>query len=294
MAAAKKKSTKGTRKATLDKRRKAKKVEAKLGVFGKRAVWGGVFAFVALWGTAWFFLSDADTRTATWIDDQAMNITRSAGYEVKNIPVDGIHHTDADALLAVINIKSGDPIFRFKPKEAKEQIERIGWVRSAHVERRLPDTIYIKLDEREPIALWEDNGQVYVIDSEGVQLTQNNLNAFKDLVMVRGAGAEKAVPKLMEKLSAHQEIISKIDYAQRIDDRRWDIVMHGGMRLKLPESGVVAALENVVQSERETGLLSKDNIVEIDARYKERLIVKPKQGNVQDYKFDTVHVGRQL
>ncbi len=294
MAAAKKKSTKGTRKATLDKRRKAKKVEAKLGVFGKRAVRGGVFAVVALWGTAWFFLSDADTRTATWIDDQAMNITRSAGYEVKNIPVDGIHHTDADALLAVINIKSGDPIFRFKPKEAKEQIERIGWVRSAHVERRLPDTIYIKLDEREPIALWEDNGQVYVIDSEGVQLTQNNLNAFKDLVMVRGAGAEKAVPKLMEKLSAHQEITSKIDYAQRIDDRRWDIVMHGGMRLKLPESGVVAALENVVQSERETGLLSKDNIVEIDARYKERLIVKPKQGNVQDYKFDTVHVGRQL
>lgn len=292
--AAKKKTaskSKGTRQSTLKKRKALKSAP---NIFGRKALWGGVAIVGFLWAGAWFFLSDADTKTAHWISDQTMNLTRAAGYEVENILVEGREYSDAEALLAIVNVREGDPIFRFKPLEAKQQIEKIGWVKSARVERRLPDTIYIHLNERAPIALWQHEDNLYLIDSEGERLTQNNLVAFKDLLMVSGHGAQKTVPALNEMLSLYPELVTNVDHAERIDNRRWDVVLKNNKRIKLPEKSASEALAHVMKRQKEDKILDKESIRDIDARYKGRLIVRTQLGKVQDYKSGIFDAGARL
>ena len=52
----------------------------------------------------------------------------------------------------------------------RERVEQLQWVRYAIVERVFPDTITIKIVEREPVGLARIRGQVYQFDTEGAVL----------------------------------------------------------------------------------------------------------------------------
>ncbi len=167
-------------------------------------------------------------------------------------------------------------------------------MKSVRVERRLPNTVYINLKERTPIALWQHDDSLYLIDSEGERLTQENLAAFKDLLMVSGQGAQKAVPALNKMLSSYPDLIANVDHAERIDNRRWDVVLKNSKRIKLPAKASSEALAHVMERQTEDQILDKESIMDIDARYKGRLIVRTKLGKVQDYKSGIVDAGVRL
>ncbi len=240
--------------------------------------------FLTIWAGTWFFMSDYDTKLVDITKSKTLNLSGKAGFKVKNILVEGRKYTDADVLLALINIGEGDPIFLFEPTEAKAQIEKIGWVKSARVERRLPDTIYIDLIEREPMALWRHNDELSLIDADGAILTQDNLDEFKNLFMITGKGAPKKTPALVISLENHTEFLKLIDHAELIDNRRWDIVLKDGKRIKLPEHNKALAIKALVEKHAEHQILTQKAVRDIDARYKGRLIVRTRLGTVQDYK----------
>ncbi len=289
--------SKGTRRSTLKKKRTVKRsggfIEV-LALWGRRAAVICVALMIMLWGGAWFFLSDADTDSANWIKDRSIAAAGSAGYRVENILVEGRQYSDADALLALINIEKGDSIFLFDPTDAKAQIEKIGWVKSARVERRLPDTIYIKLEERRPLALWKNGKTLSLIDSNGAVLTQENLGRFKNLLMIRGKGAPKKAESLLALLDAEQALKQLVDHAVLVETRRWDIYLQDGKRIKLPETDVGLAIRNMMLRHEQDNILGKDSITVIDARYQGRLIVRTKLGKVQDYKAGLVDASASL
>src|SRR3546814_9628127 len=63
-------------------------------------------------------------------------------------------------LLAALGIGRGEPILRFDPDAAHEAILALPWVKTASVERRLPDTIFVRIEERRPMALWQNERQL--------------------------------------------------------------------------------------------------------------------------------------
>ena len=73
----------------------------------------------------------------------------------------------------------------------REQLLRYGWIADAHVSRRLPDTLLIDIVEREPAAVWQDRGQLTLIDATGVLLEPVRPDAMPDLPLVIGPGADR-------------------------------------------------------------------------------------------------------
>ncbi len=280
MLAAIRRSSIGTRKSTLRRKRAAK---SKISQFKKPLI-AGTLAALILWAGLWFFLSDMDTRLMSAAKNQTLKFTAKAGFRVDNLLVEGRKYTDAQTMLALMNIQKGDPIFLLDPVDAKTQIEKIGWVKSARVERRLPDTVYIRLEERNPIALWKNENALSLIDYQGVILTRSNLSAFKDYFMVDGAKAPEQAAALINMLSKQPDIMAMVDHAEYIDGRRWDLLLTDGKRIKLPESGIDLALKALAEKHGEDQVLTKEAIRDIDARYQGRLIIRTRLGTVQDYK----------
>ncbi|MGH1455869.1 MAG: cell division protein FtsQ/DivIB [Alphaproteobacteria bacterium] len=292
MAAAKKK--KGTRKSTIRKRKTQNAKRDNLIRMARRVVILTVIIVVTGWAMAWFILSDSHTTSSNWIKDKTLAITADAGFKVEEILVDGRHNTNPDLLLALINVKEGDPIFLFSPKDAKEKIQEITWIESVHIERRLPHTIYIKLHERTPFALWHNDGKLVVIDVNGSILTNQNVEPFKDLMMIRGAGAQAKAHEFLNILSGEKILLSMIDHAELIDERRWDLLLKDGKRIKLPEDDIGLAMRHLMRRHAQEDILGKESITDIDARYQGRLIVRTKLGTVQDYKAQVDIVGTPL
>ncbi len=206
-----------------------------------------------------------------------------AGFTVEDILVEGRIHTDADVLRALINTEKGDPILAFSPSEAKEMIERVAWVKEAHIERRLPHTIYIGLLERKPMALWQHKGKVRIIDTDGETITDRKKQEFKELPIIVGENAPRQAPGLLSMVALEPELAERMDAASWIGDRRWDITLKSGAVVKLPEGDVALALNRLVKAQKDDGLLDK-RVKMIDVREADRIIVQTNPGAVQEYK----------
>lgn len=282
-----------TRKSTIKKKRKVGKFD-QLFMWGKRISLICAIIAVICWAGAWFFLSEADSYAANWVRQTTLSITADMGFRVDDILVEGRKYSDSDLLLAMVNIKQGDPIFIFDPNEAKRQIERLGWVKSARVERRLPSTIYISLEERSPLVLWQHEGGLSLIDSNGEILERANLDKFKDLLMIRGKGAPSMAEDITMMLEGEPSLRDRVDHADLIDARRWDLYLDDGKRIKLPEKDVGLALRSIMIRQEQEDILNMDFITVIDARYKGRLIVRTKLGKMQDYKTGMGAGGKNL
>lgn len=189
---------------------------------------------------------------------------------------------------AIINVNKGDPLFLFQPKPAQAMLEKLSWVKTVQVERRFPDTISIKLEERVPMALWQRNKRLSLIDTEGVVLTDNKLNRFKDLIVVVGDDVSERAPQFLKLLRSEPEILNKLEAAKSISGRRWDLTLKSGAIVKLPEDELVLALRRLAVMQEEENIMDK-NIKVIDVRDLSRITVRTKPGAVREYKAHFVN-----
>ncbi|MGQ0526491.1 MAG: cell division protein FtsQ/DivIB [Alphaproteobacteria bacterium] len=271
----------GTRRSTIVKRRQGKL--AVIIPWLKRFGVGVGGALLIAWLGVWLWMSGFVNTAAVWSHEEILALSSRAGFRVENIMVENRIRTDAAALMAIINTEKGAPLFSFNPAAAKEQIEKINWVESAQVERRWPNTIYINLQEREPVALWQSHKKLHLIDKEGTVITSEAVESFPDLIIVMGENAPAHIEDLMNGLMADEALHERVASAKWIGDRRWDLNLHNKAVIRLPETEIKAALELLSGMQEKEHILDKD-IVSIDLREPGRMSVEPASGNVVNYK----------
>ncbi len=236
-----------------------------------------------LWAGAWFFLSDTDEKLVRAVHEKVIAASVENGFVVENILVEGRVHTDPDIILGLLNVQSGDALLEFNPKQARSLIKQVSWVKDVRVERRLPNTIYVGIDERVPIGIWSRNDRVSVIDQEGTILTDHDLDRFAHLIVFEGPNVHKEAFELLKIVSAEPLIIEQIKRAEFIDRRRWDVITRSGIRVKLPEHDLGLALRRLALSHEVDQLLAKD-LLSIDLRQAQKIVVRTNPGHVQEYK----------
>lgn len=273
----------GTTRDDIRRSRKRQNRTARLTAFFIRSGKIAGAVIFALWIGTWLWLGGGFERAGNWARHGMYELSANIGFSVQDVLVEGRENADPDVLLALINTTRGDPLFAFNPAEAKDLIERISWVKEAHVERRLPHTIYISLIERKPLALWQNKGKVRLIDSDGVTIADRDLKDFTDLVIITGENAPKHAADLMALLAAEPVLDGRIEGASWVGDRRWDLKLNGGTQVRLPEDDPGFALRRLAGAQEEDGLLDK-KLDMIDLREADRITVRTAPGAVQEYK----------
>ncbi|MCD8497673.1 MAG: FtsQ-type POTRA domain-containing protein [Alphaproteobacteria bacterium] len=89
------------------------------------------------------------------IAEKIYQASAEAGFSLKTVSVEGRVYADASTILNAIGIEEGQPLLAFDPDAAHKALEKLSWIKSAQVERRWPDTVYVNLVERQPLALWQ-------------------------------------------------------------------------------------------------------------------------------------------
>lgn len=213
----------------------------------------------------------------SYVKHKTLDYSAELGLRLKDIFVEGRGETSREDILEAIGLKSGDPILAFDPKRAKETIEALPWVSHVTIERRLPDSIYVTLTEKKPIAFWQFKEQLSLVDEKGETIPGANRQKYKDLPLIVGENAPKFVPSLFEILEQESHFKNMVSSAVLIGKRRWDIHLKNGMIVKLPEHNAPAAWTQLALLDQEHKLLDRD-IAIIDFRLPDRLILKMKSG----------------
>jgi cell division protein FtsQ len=203
----------------------------------------------------------------------ALALTARLGLVVTNIEVEGRATTDSATILAALDAHQGTPILAVNPARAKEQLEALPWVRSAAIERRLPDTLYVRLVERQPLAVWQHDGKQELIDRDGTVIPVTDLSRFAKLPTVVGDDqARRGAAQLLDLLANEPDLAWRVTAAVLVGDRRWNLRIDNAIDVLLPEDDMSGAWARLAELERTNRLLQRD-VQTVDLRLPDRLVV---------------------
>lgn len=240
---------------------------------------------LCLWMISWVWFAGVVQSGVQWTEDKILALSSQAGFEVENLLVEGRYNLDADTLMVILNIKDGQPLFQSDIEEMRLKIQALEWVESAEIQRRQPDTLYVKIQERVPVALLKNDGQkLYLLDAKGRIIDVPLQAKFKDLIITTGKNVEKEAFEFVRVLSGYPDISGHIDMAQWVSERRWDIITKERTRIQMPEKNLDYALGRLDELQRKSGILTKPLDL-IDLRQTDRVIARPKEGHSFDYNY---------
>lgn len=241
----------------------------------------GIIA-ISLWcfiGIVAFFCSLAGHRFVDWTKDCIDIAYQKTGRNLKQVEVNWLtptHYTKTDEILKTIHIKQGEAMDQIHLSDLQTKIEQLPWVRTAVVERYWPDTIKITIEEKMPLALWQNSRKYHPLDDQAQIIdTTNQLPA--DLLLVVGPDAPKHLIPLIQDLEKVPEIYQYVRAAVRVGERRWNLKLFNaekGLEIMLPETNVLAALQRLDSHNKQEKLI-KRKIAAIDLRTKDKVILKP-------------------
>jgi len=206
--------------------------------------------------------------------------TGSAGVSVGEVLVVGRVETPADEILAALDVRRGSPLLAFSPAAARERLLALGWVRDARVERRFPNVVYVQLEERHPAAIWQNAGRLSVVDETGAVIGDDAVPRFATLRVIVGPDAPGQFAALFAVLETRPEMLEHVTAAVRIGGRRWNLRLANDMTVLLPEQNVAAAWRVLADAVRDGALMERD-LVHIDLRIPDRLVLRLAPGAAQ-------------
>ena len=205
--------------------------------------------------------------------DTMVEATGLLGFTVSDVTVEGRETTDGETILAALAARPGTPILAVSPKRAKQQLEGLPWVRTAVIERRLPGTLYVRLVERKPLALWQHGGKIALIDRVGAIIPVARLDRFAKLPMVVGEGAASHAAEFLDMLASEPDLAVRVTAAIRVGNRRWNLRIDNAIDVLLPADETAEAWAQLARLDRSSALVHRD-VQTIDIRLPDRLVLR--------------------
>jgi cell division protein FtsQ len=224
-------------------------------------------------GAGWLVTSGWVDRQMTSLNASLIDLSADLGFTVERVLADGRKETTSSQILSTIGVRLGEPIFAVDLVAARDRLLTLPWVATATIERRLPDTLYVRVTETEPLALWQKQQQLYLLGRDGDVIGGAPIERFANLLVVVGPDAPKHAAALLDMLGTQPELRKRVMAAIRVGGRRWNLRLDNGIDVQLPEENAAAAWGQLAQLERDYGILGRDLTI-IDLRRPDQLLVR--------------------
>lgn len=228
----------------------------------------GVFALAVLAAAMMFRLP----QMAAWQVGEGIG---RLGFTIERVEIQGIDQMERLPVYAVALDQPSMAMPNVDIAAIRQRVEALSWVQEARVSRRLPDTLVVAITERTPVAVWQHEQRLYLVDTEGEVLEEVALDAMPDLPLIIGPRANRQVANfeaLMDRAPALRPMLSGATW---VGNRRWDLRFQSGETLALPEGEEDAgrALLNFARMDSQNGLLG-EGFRRFDMRVPDRFVVR--------------------
>jgi len=185
-----------------------------------------------------------------------------------------LHHVDPEVVLSMVQRHFGSRFHRVDLQSLQQQLEGLNWVESAMIRRAWPRQVLITIQERQPIAIWNDR---LLVDRRGQLFDPGrSLGMGGGLPRLEGPqdSRRQALLRylgLSQRLSGHGLAIAEL----HLDERHAvDLALDNGIHLRLGREQLDTRLELFLKA-WQSGLASRAGQMQsVDLRYPNGLAVR--------------------
>ena len=232
----------------------------------RHLIMAGLVGSVGLAGYAGWLWQDV-------IHQQTLLATADVGLRLERVEINGRLNTETEDLEAALALNWHSPIYAADLDAIHSRIIDLGWVRSARVERRLPDTLILTVEERVALALFQDDRGHHVIDRAGTVIDGVAVEDFTHLPVIKGDNAPGKAMAMIELLKEESDLYTQVWSLIYQSNRRWDVYLRNNIRVQLPETNPGKAWSQLAEMDR-TRHLTRRDIINIDLRIPEKLVIR--------------------
>src|SRR5690606_3861008 len=212
-----------------------------------------------------------------WLGGQipvaAQAVTARLGFAVDQVRVSGNRETSEIDILERLDLDGWTSLVGFDAEAARERIVGLPWVKAAAVRKVYPDALEVRIEERDPFAIWQHGTQLAIVERDGRVIAPFDGGRHAVLPLVIGYGAAEQAADFVDKIKRHPGLASRVQGFIRVAERRWDLRLEHGITSRLPENGGDAAIAEVLTLDREDRPSSRD-IATVDLRLEDRLVIR--------------------
>ncbi|MDI7775277.1 cell division protein FtsQ/DivIB [Asticcacaulis sp. EMRT-3] len=198
----------------------------------------------------------------------------SLGVKLENVRLAGVSDEAAPDIKKALDFHRGQPFVFMDLSAVQAAVENVGWVKSATIHRQFPNTLIVSVVERPRLAVWQYNGREQVIDDTGQVIPEANAVKFPNLPLIVGEGANETASDIIQLVQARPDLYQRIFALQRVDTRRWNIILKNGTVIKLPalnQDQALGRLDVLIAQQR----VLDQGLAEIDLLDPTALVVVP-------------------
>lgn len=200
-------------------------------------------------------------------------VTARVGLAVEEVRITGHAETSEIDILERLGLDGWTSMIGLDAGEARRAIASLPWVESTEVRKVYPGAVEIDLVEKKPFAIWQNDGALSLIEEDGAVIAPFRAQRHADLPLIVGAGAPKLAKEFLSVVAGEPALASRVKAHIRVGGRRWDLMLHNGVTIRLPETSPERAIAEIARLDAGRDLLSRD-IVAVDLRLEDRLVVQ--------------------
>ena len=188
--------------------------------------------------------------------------------KIQNIKISGLNPKENKILLNKIKNLNVENIFVINKNEIVKLINSNPLVERYEVFKKYPSTIYINIQKTNFFARINDNGQIFLIGSNG-KLTLAN-KTFNELPFIFGKPNVEEFLKFKKIIDKSKFSYNKIENLYFFPSKRWDLKLKENILLKLPNNFTYETLDHLYD------FLEINNVKSftvVDARINNQIII---------------------
>ena len=200
-------------------------------------------------------------------------VARQLGFGLEKITISGMKQLRISEVLTAANITPKGSLPFLDANEARIRLERLPLIKTASLRKLYPDQVIITIEERIPHAIWQNEGELYIIARDGTVIDLMQDERFLNLPFVVGEYANTRTDEYLSLLESAGSLKDRIVAGTLVAGRRWTLKLDNGIDIRLPEINPQEAVRKLLSLDDERKILSKD-ILALDMRMPDRIIVR--------------------
>ena len=215
------------------------------------------------------------------MNDWKVERLMAAGFVVEQIDVMGEGRLNERDIRLAAQIQRGSYFFGVDLDAARERTESLPWVDRAVVRRLWPDRIVVQVVETTPYALWQNDGELFLLTELGQPIipAKQAASVPQGLKTYVGPKAALDAKTIEAKLNPYDELWSRVESLVQYPSGRWDLYLSNDIIVRLPVDRVDAAISRLADWDRESFILSR-GVGTIDLRLHDRIGLIPRSDQV--------------